>query len=208
MFRTIATTLLLLGPSSLWAQFPLGGYGPNSGQMSATVMRQSAFPYSAPTFGAQTPLTPHLSTFGYYGGFYPAYAPFGYGYGYGGYGFGYNPPQIQVNYTVEPPEPTGPARNFAVPAPLGNDPTVAKLTLQAPTGAEVWLNDKKVEMNGTKSFVSPALKPDDTYTFAVRVTWMENGKSVEEKRTLVVKAGEFQQLQYLALPPETTKLEK
>lgn len=174
---------------------PFRGMSPPPVIMPATVTRQSALPLIAP------PISPimnrHQPIWGTFGGFayYPTY--------------GYSQPNIIINYNYTYPEPYVPPRNFAVPPPAPNAyPNLARLTLSVPAGAEVYLAGKKIEMGTQRTFESPELKPGESYTFDVRVTWKENGKDVEEKRSLSIQAGELQSLQYIALPPTPVRLEK
>lgn len=176
---------------------------PGPGYLPTTVVRQSTLPLTNP------PISPILGRNlfpgnypnGLYGGFYSYYPAYGYEYGY-------NQPNITINYNNVLPEPYVPPRNFAVPPPAPSEhPDTARLTLQVPSGAEVFLQGKKVDLT-TNTFESPDLAPGESYTFDVRVTWMEKGKQVEQKRTLVMKAGERQSLQYIATPPTAVRLEK
>lgn len=185
--------------------------------MPATVARQSALPLFAP------PVSPYLAR-GYYRngiGGYGRYGGYG-GYGFGGYyfpfyggfypgygyGYGYNNPNMIFNYNLAVPAGYVPSPNLAVPPPAPNDhPTTARLTLTVPTGAEVYLQDKKIEMPvTTRTFESPELKSGEDYQFNLRVIWHEGTKLVEEKKLLAMHAGEHQSLQYLALPAAPTRL--
>lgn len=186
---------------------PIGVAQPPQGIISAPVARQSAAPFAPP------PVSPilgrHPRTFGGFGGYYsPFYAPWGYSTPY--YSAG---PSIQIINTNVLPAPEidlTPSRSLIPAPPLPNQhPTRARLELRAPAGAEVFINDKKIEMGGpVRNFESPELKPGESYTFDVRLRWEENGKPVEEKRTLSMRGGDFQSLQYLGAPAATTRLEK
>jgi uncharacterized protein (TIGR03000 family) len=225
MHRTLMLSLglpLLLAPSA-FAQHHGGGFHPGVGvhfhpapgggigtirgyippvPTNATVMRQSSLPLVRP------PVSPILGRYRTFGGFGGGYGWGGYGgYGYGGYGG--SPIQINnTSYYLDPIEPALPSRSLVEVPPAPNDhPTTARLTLTVPQGAEVFLQGKKAALGGTShTFESPELKPGETYTFDVRVTWTENGKPVEEKRTLTMHAGDLQSLQYLAAAPATTRL--
>jgi len=178
---------------------------------NAVVGRQSALPLIAPR------VSPILGRGLGYGGI-----GWGGGFGWGGYGYGWGDPYyggyytpsapIQINsYTVNIGAlPTyGGGGLTPLPALLNEHPTIARLELRIPGGAEVWVQGKKVEFGGTAhTFESPELKPDESFTFNVRVAWKENGKEVEEKRTVTMKPGDFQSLQFIALPPATTRVEK
>jgi len=226
-----ASVLMLFGPSIGYAQFSRGMHGPQLAPpgfngpfqntpsfpvpyLSTTVQRQNTLPMTNP------PVSPFLGRTlfpmngfyggglyggGFYGGFYPNY---GYGYDYGYGNNNYSPQNITVNYNNVLPEPYVAPRNFAVPEPLPNDhPNTARLTLRVPNGAEVYLQGKKVDLT-TNTFESPDLAPGETYAFDVRVSWNENGKPVEEKRTLVMRAGERQSLQYLATPSTAVRVKE
>jgi uncharacterized protein (TIGR03000 family) len=167
--------------------------------------------------------------YGAYGYGYGAYGYGGYGYGgygYGGYGYGgylsggfapggydgaggYSSNNINI-YNVLPPQPYVPfPGNLAVPAPQPNDhPATARLTLQVPTGAEVTVNGKKVDAGSKRIFESPDLQTGESFTFDVRVTWLEDGKAVKEARSLTMHPGDHQSLQYLAAPTAPIKVER
>jgi uncharacterized protein (TIGR03000 family) len=109
------------------------------------------------------------------------YAP-AYGYAYPGYGYaspGY--------YDVVP---------SAYAAPAYTAPTNAQqpvmMTVMVPKGdAEVFINDTATTTTGTeRQFESPALDPGQNYHYTIRAQWMENGKRVEQKREVPVKAGQ------------------
>lgn len=169
--------------------------------LPATVARQSAIPFvprpSAPILGNNA--YPRFSTCGGFG-YYP--------------GYGSAPSNININYnynyTYTFPEPYVPPRYFDVPpdAPIVH-PDTARLTLAVPKGAEVFIGGKRVEIPGAnRTFESPDLKPDETFVFEVRVSWKVNDKEVVEKRSLSIKPGERQSLQFIALPPTPVRIDK
>jgi uncharacterized protein (TIGR03000 family) len=135
-----------------------------------------------------------------YGGFFDGdFSPYWYD---GSNGYSSNNTYINNNFLLA--APYYPPSNFAVPAALPNDhPLTARLTLQIPVGAELTINGKKIDAGTNGTYESPELRPDETFTFDVRVQWLENGKSVEEKRSLTMNAGDHQNLQYLAAPSAT-----
>jgi len=162
--------------------------------------RQSALPYNAPPV---SPILarPNLRVGGYIGGYFPYYFN-DYGYGNGYNTINYNTFNINVPQNYVPP------RNFATPEATANEfPNVARLTLQVPVNAEVTVNGKKLDIAGSRTIESPELKGNDTYTFDVKVTWMQVTKQIEEKRTLTMKAGDLQSLQYLAMPQSMAKVQ-
>jgi uncharacterized protein (TIGR03000 family) len=179
----------------------------------ASVMPQTAFAPIPSSFGLVPrpigfrPITP---IGGFFGGF-PIYPSFGYGFG----GYGYQPninQNVNINLTIVPNEYGSNWRSWAnpieglPPAPATNTNT-AKLSLQVPVNAEVYLNDKKTEETGTlRVYESPQLTGGKQYKFDVRIVWTENGKQVEEKRQLTMSANESRTLIFLAAPTETTRL--
>jgi uncharacterized protein (TIGR03000 family) len=73
----------------------------------------------------------------------------------------------------------------------------ASLALNVPLGAKVWLGEKEVDANVVPLVLhSPALQDGQHYTFEVKVTWPENGKTEERKRSVTVAAGEETSLTY------------
>jgi uncharacterized protein (TIGR03000 family) len=153
------------------------------------------YPAQVPTGGFG--IGPAVRSYPYRGGYFGGWGVYD-----GGYGYGYNRPvinNITNNYIL--PEPALVPRNNAFPPLVNEFPDVARLTLQVPIGAEVAVNGKKIDMAGSRVFTSPTLRADESFTFDVAVSWMENGKLIEQKRSLAMKRGESQSVQYLALPP-------
>jgi len=132
----------------------------------------------------------------YLGGGLPYYGPWGYS------------PFWPVCYDTDPV----PAVNSAVPVPVpvytASTPTTvvlasppeelrARLALTVPLGAKVSLDGKPVDANVAPLVLqSPPLQDGQTYTFDVKVTWPENGKTEERTREVTVGAGEQTSLTY------------
>lgn len=75
-------------------------------------------------------------------------------------------------------------------APRPEDQTRATILVRAPADAQVWLEGKQSQQQGTeRRFVSPPLEAGYTYSYQVRGQWQENGKSVERTRTIQVEPG-------------------
>ena len=148
---------------------------------------------------------------GGYGGRY-GYARYGYG-GYRGYGYGYGPfigaglyigglglygspgysyygsPSYYYSapdYYQEPPVTYAPP---SVPMIAAQPVT---LTVQLPRAdAQVFLNGAATTSSGAERvFQSPPVDPAKSYQYTVTARWMDNGKSVEQKRDVIVKAGQ------------------
>jgi uncharacterized protein (TIGR03000 family) len=215
MFRIVLFVLGGLAVSSTVFGQSRGGFhpGPNPGYLPsrgisqqqplipATVLRPSAAPLTAvPVKTFPTNRYGMRGGFGFYGGGYYPYEL-------------YQDPNAALPIIIEGPgdlEPAPWARSLVPVPPLPNEhPTTARLSLQVPSGASVWIQGKKVEMPGPlRVYESPELKMGETFAFDVRVTWIENGKTIEEKRTLTMNPGDFQSLQYIATPRLTTRVER
>jgi len=137
---------------------------------------------------------------------FPGFAPWGF---YPGY---WPLPDI---YDAEPFLPvTPPAAQFAaspvyvVPAAktvVQDSPpptTRARLTLDVPPGAQVWLAGKPVDTAALPVVLeSPSLEPSQRYNFDLRVTWHDSSGDQERKRTVTVGAGESKSLTYASAGP-------
>jgi uncharacterized protein (TIGR03000 family) len=77
----------------------------------------------------------------------------------------------------------------------------AHITLQVPSGAEVWFDGKSTRQTGpTRHFHSPPLQPGKSYVYALRVRWQKDGKAVEETRRVNVQANDRVSLELTQAP--------
>lgn len=150
---------------------------------------------------------------GYYGG-YPRvyggyYRPY-YGYGYRSYywprsysyaypySYGYYP---MYSYAT-PIVTTGPVVTTSGYTPMnGVDATVedgapvttampARVTLEAPAGAQVWFDGESTVSTGSlREFSTPPLEPGRRYSYDVRATSEENGRTVTQSQRVRVTPG-------------------
>jgi len=139
---------------------------------------------------------------------FPVIMPWGWGIGWGyqtynpwvGYRYVYGGvlPSLPV-VPVMPAQPTVATRRPA-PVVLLDEVFPAKLSLQFPADADVWLNGKKASKSPSKDqeFTSPALRADQTYTFNVKARWTTSGKTYEATRIIAVKPGEHSRLMILS----------
>jgi uncharacterized protein (TIGR03000 family) len=154
---------------------------------------------------------------GWYGGYWPAYSYWGNAYSYypsywGSY-YSYYPSYTSYYYpyaytyptyysyaptyltpqTVVAAPTTRDYRSFYPPetsasSPAGNEADVRVVT--AP-GAQLWFNGVLTTQAGDqRSFNTPDLQPGKTYSYEVKVRWMENGRPIERTRTVAVAAGQ------------------
>jgi uncharacterized protein (TIGR03000 family) len=73
------------------------------------------------------------------------------------------------------------------------------ITVRVPANAEVWMQGKKMSETGTeRRFTLPALDPQATYDYDVRVTWSDNGRKVSDDHHLKIRAGDHQSITLIA----------
>jgi uncharacterized protein (TIGR03000 family) len=76
------------------------------------------------------------------------------------------------------------------PAPVAPGDTKAYVQVVVPANAEIWFDGDKTSQTGSRrEFVSPPLDPGTDYAYEIRARWLENGKLVEETRTVTVRGG-------------------
>jgi len=152
---------------------------------------------------------------GYYGGYRSGYNPgyysgnrYGYNSGYYGgpgislgfgaypysYDYGYAP---SVNYVTPSyyysPSPTVATPDTAVaPAAYTQTDDRAHIEVRVPSpDAEVFFQGDPTQQRGMeRQFVSPPLDPSRSFTYSIEARWMENGRMVNQKRTVTVSAGQ------------------
>jgi uncharacterized protein (TIGR03000 family) len=135
----------------------------------------------------------------------------GIGYGYGGYGYypmvgsnyyGYTPYIYRSEYRYAP--------SYAVPGafdsgrssneyrslyPPGTDLSMAPagntglLRVHTAPSAQLWFDGTAMTQTGAvRSFSTPELQPGKTYTYEVKIRWLEDGKPVERTRNIDITA--------------------
>jgi uncharacterized protein (TIGR03000 family) len=127
--------------------------------------------------------------------------------GYGGHGgwYGYGavydggmmnyPAGNPMNTGTTPPAPgTPPVAPGTPPVAPGTPPkpgTSAKLIIEKPADAKIYVDDKLVTSEGTRqTFATPALDPAQAYYYTVRVEAVRDGKPAGETRRVIVRSGE------------------
>jgi uncharacterized protein (TIGR03000 family) len=165
---------------------------------------------------------------GYYhrgSSYYPGLYGFGLGLGYAasyGYGNSYYPPSyydvgslgyydVAPSYyaTLETPIPY---RSYYPPMPANAIPpdpnaaapadTKAHVRVIVPADAEIWFDGDKTSQTGTaREFVSPPLTLDTDYAYEIRARWMENGKPVEQTRSVTVRGGSLTMVNFTRPSP-------
>jgi uncharacterized protein (TIGR03000 family) len=105
--------------------------------------------------------------------------------------FGKDKTQQWLLVRVEQPDKDGKAPVVAkdTPAPATED-GVARVTVIVPADARVFLDDSPTMQTGTeRTFVSPTLQAGARYTYSIRASWTEGGRTVEQTRDVPVRAG-------------------
>jgi uncharacterized protein (TIGR03000 family) len=73
------------------------------------------------------------------------------------------------------------------------DPNAVTLVAHVPENAQVWVEDEATTSRGVlRTYQSPPLTPGKSYSYTVRVAWVENGKVVSQTRHVPVKAGDVE----------------
>jgi uncharacterized protein (TIGR03000 family) len=154
------------------------GFAGPSNPANPTVPMIPFKPYVPPTAVGAPLGQPALAIFPDLATYY-AFAPF-----YRGFPQAYAATQpvqyvpVPVDYTPPPPDPA-------------SDPERAKVTLQVPQTAEVFVEGQKINQIGsTREFLSPPLEAGHRYHYAVVVRFSDKGKTVEKKFDVPVRAGD------------------
>ncbi len=110
---------------------------------------------------------------------------------------GYSEP-VYAAQPVIPSAPMGQPQKYEMyinDLPMKNteDPNAVTLVAHVPDNAVIWVEDKLTSSKGTlRTFQSPSLTPRKSYTYTVRVAWVEDGKLVHQTHAFPVKAGAVQ----------------
>jgi uncharacterized protein (TIGR03000 family) len=95
------------------------------------------------------------------------------------------PPSVAAAYgspLYGPP----PVRVSAVPAAAS-----ATITIHAPAGASVWVQDEGVAGIRDKFvYTTPRLRPNQLFSYEVRAAWSQDGQPVTDSRTVILQSGE------------------
>jgi uncharacterized protein (TIGR03000 family) len=124
---------------------------------------------------------------------YQTYNPWvGYGYSYGGI--------VPPDYAPQP-APEQPRPDDQPPVLLAGE-FPGTLSVQFPAAAEVWLDGKKAPGSSAGwTLTSPALKPDQKYTFLVKGRWAAGGKTYESSRSVTVGSADRSRLMVVSGDP-------
>lgn len=158
---------------------------------------------------------------GYYGGYYgPGWG--GYGWNNGSYGFnrGWAPGYGWNYYNFQPNDyysgasfgqfgnnyssfyyPT--ESNFGTLNGLGMNSNRALVNVRVPADATVWFDDAKTRQTGEfRQFMSPPLEAGN-YQYQVRAHWTQDGKAVDQTRTVTVQPGRQATVDFFGAAPNS-----
>ncbi len=86
------------------------------------------------------------------------------------------------------------------------DPTRAKLLIELPAKAKLFIDDLPVKTAlGMQFLDTPALEPDKVYFYTVRIEVMRDGKPLSETRRILIRAGQVARMEFKELEPEASK---
>jgi uncharacterized protein (TIGR03000 family) len=141
-----------------------------------------------------------------YGGYYGSrwYRPnWNYGYDWNNYGYStYSYPMDYYSSDYGQPYQSGPGTTFdgqeGAYGAMADDTQAVRVTVRVAPDAEIWFDDNKTTQRGpVRTFVSPPLEPNHTYTYHIKARWKENGKDVERTRNVQVQAGDFKTVDFM-----------
>jgi uncharacterized protein (TIGR03000 family) len=132
--------------------------------------------YGWPGYGIGSYVWPYVSGYGYRDYYYPSYSSY-YAPDY------YYPPTVSGYYSppdvnVYPP---------SSPAPAADAATVE---VRVPPDAQVWFDGNPTTQTGElRTYASPPLPSDKAFHYDVRARWTDNGRVVDQTRSVEVRAG-------------------
>jgi uncharacterized protein (TIGR03000 family) len=157
--------------------YPWSGAGVYTG---GTAVNAYYWPYFSYGSGMDVGLASPYASAANYGGPYSDYGA--------GYGFGYDSGNLySAPMMVNVVRPSAPAMESTPSTPLDR----AVLNVQVPADASVWIEGTATKQSGaTRTFVSPPLESGKDYAYTVKAQWKVGDKSVEDTRTVNVRAGD------------------
>lgn len=123
----------------------------------------------------------------------PFYSGFGYpydsGFGYADYGSEYGPDYGGPD--VIAPQPDIAAYPPAETAPMPGANGSARMTVQLPADAQLWIDGQPTSQTGSvRSFETPVvLDPGREYSYHLKAQWVANGQPVTRERKVTFHAG-------------------
>jgi uncharacterized protein (TIGR03000 family) len=122
-----------------------------------------------------------------YSGGYPSYYDGGYRY-YSPSGYTYGEPSMSTTAFYGPQTGEGLSESSAM------NTNTAMIDIRIPDpNAQIWLDGQETKQRGTfRPFVSPPLEQGKTFHYKVRARWQQDGKEMDQTKTVEFKAGQRQ----------------
>jgi uncharacterized protein (TIGR03000 family) len=135
---------------------------------------------------------------GCWGGCWGCYGCYGCWGCYGCYGgWGYSAYAAPAPYQAAPAQQMSPApESIAPPKREGATfrtptPTSARLIVELPANAKLFVDDQPMKTTSTRrAFRTPTLEPGQSYYYMLRAELVHDGKTVQQTKKVVVRAGE------------------
>jgi uncharacterized protein (TIGR03000 family) len=192
MIRTFAALALVLAPgTTAWAQLIVRP--PAEPPQPIGVIQAPTLPFpgsnTAPSPAAPVRVAPQrpgfiTNPFYWQWGFSPLWPVF----------YDYDPVVPAPSYV---PVPVRTEVTVVTAPPAPPPPLRARLTLNVPDNAQVWLAGQPVNVAAVPVVIeSPNLEPGQRYSFDVKVAWKERSGMQERQRTVAVEAGQNTSLTY------------
>jgi uncharacterized protein (TIGR03000 family) len=126
--------------------------------------------------------------------------------GYGTYAYTYPAPEYYYGQASQPvisnyysPDTVTSAGSSS--APVNQSSSAAIINVHVPANAQLWFDETPTRRTGTdRQFITPPLEPGRDYSYEVRARWRENGRDVEQNRTVAVHAGDRVTVDLMAPP--------
>jgi uncharacterized protein (TIGR03000 family) len=159
---------------------PYGPYGYTPGAYDYSPSPRSYNWSYGPTYSFGRSFgNPTYSRYGYTPGAYDNSSPT----------YSYSPSYSYASYSYAAP----PYRFVTMPPQSANrvDSRTVRIQVRVPADAKIWFNDKPTTQRGElRAFESPALDRGKQYSYELRATWQQDGRTVERTRPLRVRAGD------------------
>jgi uncharacterized protein (TIGR03000 family) len=146
---------------------------------------------------------------GYFSNYYRGYSP---GLNIGlysapyGYSSGYSSPTYLYNAAPSVPYLATGAPDKGQEPPAPNDGS-ASVGVHVPADADVWFDGDATQQKGEfREYATPTLPLNREYQYEIRARWTDNGKPVEQTRTITVRANQRTEVDFTR--PEPLKAPK
>jgi len=90
-----------------------------------------------------------------------------------------------------------------------NAPTRAKLVVELPADAKLFIDDMPMKTtSGKRTFSTPALEPGQAYYYIVRIEMERDGKPVSQERRVIVRSGQIARAEFKDVEADAVRTAK